>query len=186
MSMESQVSDDDAPGSDEPTSGGGPVETPSPSELYAAYNRAVARRVSQFFPASEVEEAVQDVFLRVVERIGSFRGRCHPFTWLYRLTTNHCLTVLRQRRRRHELLLGMHRVPWQPELAPQEIEATVFLQQLWRSMEPELAEIGIYYHVDGLTQDEIGNIMGVSGRTIGTRLRQLAAAARKGAGMEET
>ncbi len=161
------------------------IPTPTPAELYAAYSGAVARRVSQFFPSSEVDEAVQDIFLRVVERIDSFRGRCHPFTWLYRLATNHCLTVLRKRRRRQELMLTLPRIPWQPELAPTDVEAAVFLKQLWRSVDPELAEVGVYYHVDGLTQDEIGGLLGVSGRTISTRLRQLSEAARQGAGMED-
>lgn len=155
------------------------------ASLYARYAPAVARRVRQFYRQAEVEEVVAEVFLKVVQRAHTFRGDCHPYTWLYALTTNHCLTRVRQARRREELLTSEGRLSWQPEVTVGGAEAKVFLAELWRSLDPELAEIGIYYHIDGLSQEEIGRLVGVSGRTIGTRLRQLTAAARRHAGIEE-
>src|SRR5262245_14601545 len=43
-----------------------------------------------------VEDAVQDVFLVVVDRIGGFEGRSKIETWLYRI----CLNVVSEHRRR--------------------------------------------------------------------------------------
>jgi hypothetical protein len=54
----------------------------------------------------------------------------------------------------------------------------VFLHQLWRRVDPELAEIGVYHYVDGMDRDAIGALLGVTGRTVSNRLRALAEAAR--------
>ena len=41
--------------------------------------------------------------------------------------------------------------------------------------------MGVYYYVDGMSQAEIGKLLGVSGRTISTRIRQLSELARAAA-----
>jgi len=46
----------------------------------------------------EAEDLLQDVFLHAYRKMASFRGDSTLGTWLYRLTVNHCLDVLRGRR----------------------------------------------------------------------------------------
>jgi RNA polymerase sigma-70 factor, ECF subfamily len=41
-------------------------------------------------------DAVQDVFLKVYRKAGSFEPRARVYTWLYRIATNHCLNKLRR------------------------------------------------------------------------------------------
>jgi RNA polymerase sigma factor (sigma-70 family) len=111
---------------------GGSVARPDldTADLYARYARSVARRVRQFYGAGEVEEVVAEVFLKVVQRAHTFRGDCHPYTWLYAMTTNHCLTRLRQARRREALLASEGTLAWQPEITTGAAEAKVFLAEL--------------------------------------------------------
>ncbi len=48
----------------------------------------------------EAEEVAQDVFIKVFQSIDSFDGSCSLKTWLYRITVNKSLDMLRQRKRK--------------------------------------------------------------------------------------
>lgn len=64
--------------------------------------------------AADAEEVVQDVFLRVFQRIASFDGRAALGTWLYRVVTNAALN--RRRGRRHEVEVALE--DWLPTFQP--------------------------------------------------------------------
>ena len=56
--------------------------------------------------AEEARDAVQEVFLKVMVKAGSFRPKALVSTWLYRVAVNHCLNVLRRRRLRRWVSLS--------------------------------------------------------------------------------
>ncbi len=45
-------------------------------------------------------DVVQNVFLKVWENIGTFRGDSKMYTWLYRIATNEALSFLKKKQRR--------------------------------------------------------------------------------------
>jgi RNA polymerase sigma-70 factor (ECF subfamily) len=149
------------------------------AELYEKYARLVHRRAMRFFPDSEAEEVTHEVFVQVIEKLDTFRADASPATWLYRITTNHCLNRIRNRGRRQELWRerAIDVLP-SSSLAPNQ-EAVVFLRQLWADLPDELLRIAVYYHVDGLTHGEIARIVGLSRRSVGNRLDELTDLARK-------
>ncbi len=70
-------------------------------ELYQKYHQrvySICFRMTQ--NASESEELTQDVFIRLFQTVGSFRGESAFTTWLYRLTVNLVLMHFRKRKRR--------------------------------------------------------------------------------------
>lgn len=152
--------------------------------LYRQYAGMVLRRVRRFFGESEAEEVVHEVFLRAMEKGESFRGDASPSTWLYHMTTNHCLNRLRNQKRRRSALNINADLPWLKPAAVTDSETSVFLEQLWSQLDDEAIMIGTYYFIDGLSHDEIARIVGVSRRTVGNRVEALRAQARGAAGLD--
>lgn len=152
--------------------------------LYERFGPLVLRRVRRFVGDAEAEEVVHEVFLKVLERHGTFRAESSPATWLYRLTTNHCVNRARDDSRRRHLLAAHGPPAWQTAATPAPADLRVFLDQLWRALDPDLAEIGVFYFLDGLTTAEIARVVGVSDRTIANRLKRLQDQARRAAAEE--
>ncbi len=145
----------------------------SVEELYVRYAPLVFRRARRFYDPHEAEEVVHEVFVRVLERFDGFRAASSPATWLFRVTTNHCLNRVRDSGRRAELLAEHWEfIPGSgSQRAGQESEA--MFRELWRTLDPDLAQIGVYYHLDGMTHDDIGAVLGVSAATVRNRLKAI-------------
>lgn len=147
--------------------------------LYRRYAPLVLRRVRRFVGPEEAEEVVHEIFLRALEKMDTFRAESSPVTWLYSLTTRHCLNRLRDRGRRRELMnQRANEIPTPQPPAPS-TEATLFLDEFWRSLDPELSQIGVHYFVDGMNHDEIARVVGCSPRTVGNRVKRIQKLARK-------
>ena len=48
----------------------------------------------------DAEEAAQDIFVKAYRALAKFKGDSAFSTWLYRITANYCLDILRKRNRR--------------------------------------------------------------------------------------
>jgi RNA polymerase sigma factor (sigma-70 family) len=142
------------------------------SELAVIYRRhapAVFRRARQILESEvDAHEVVQDVFLSLLEHPEQYEGRSSLTTFLYRMTTNACLTRLRNERNRERLRrerLDENDAEWSPDA-----EQRLMLARVVASMPPELARAAIYYLVDGLTHAEIAKLLDCSRRHVGDLL----------------
>ena len=78
--------------------------------LYETHRLPVFRTCLRLLGSSpSAEDATQEVFMRVFERIRTFDRRAAFSTWLYRLTVNHCLNQLDRTQRR--AALAMDEIP---------------------------------------------------------------------------
>jgi len=78
------------------------VEKPSAAfpDVLPTYGRRlhqVAFRITRNH--ADAEDAVQDALLSAYEKYGSFRGDSSLYSWLYRITTNSALMIVRKSRR---------------------------------------------------------------------------------------
>jgi RNA polymerase sigma-70 factor (ECF subfamily) len=141
--------------------------------LYRKYGALVRRRARSILGDDhEAQDAMQEVFVRVIAAMAEFRGQSQPSTWLYRITTNLCLNRIRDSRRRRDRLAeaAEHgREPLAPAAGPPP-EARTALQAVLRRVSEDLAQVAVYYYVDDMDQAEIAAVLGVSRRTIGYRL----------------
>ena len=71
------------------------------SLLIKKYEASVFRTAMGLLHSKEdAEEITQDVFLKVYQSLSSFNGRSAFSTWLYRITINSSLNLLRKKKRR--------------------------------------------------------------------------------------
>jgi len=77
------------------------------AELVERHHRRLLRVCERLLgDAEDARDAVQEVFLKVMVKAGSFRPKALVSTWLYRVAVNHCLNVLRRRRLRRLVSLS--------------------------------------------------------------------------------
>lgn len=129
---------------------------------------------------SEAEDLTQEIFMRLLGKVGSFRGDSQFSTWLYRFTTNHVLMHFRAQTRRHQ------RFPYLLD----ELEAT---RSLKVSVGPQLLDrvaldiavaklpfgcrsVFLKFDVEGYNHDEVAELFGCS---VGNSKSQLHKARRR-------
>lgn len=136
------------------------------ASVYARYSGLVHRRARQLLRNDQAAaDACHEVFMRLwASQPALVAGS--PLSWLYQVTTNYCLNVLRDSRRR-DALLAAH-APTDQHAATQAHSLALLL----RGVPEHLHELGVYYFVDEMTQEEIAQLMNLSQRTICTRLKQ--------------
>jgi len=156
--------------------------------LFRTYGPLVRRRARSILGnEAEAEDATQEVFVKVLASLDAFRGESQPSTWLYRITTNLCLNRIRDNKR-HRGRLDELTVSRQANLdserpAAPGPESRLALQALLHQLPADLAEVAVYYHVDGMEQEEIAKVVGVARRTVGYRLERFREEARKVLGL---
>ena len=122
------------------------------------------------------EDVTQQIFLKLFTRIRQFRGDSEFTTWLYRLVVNACLD---ERRRRRRLL------PWDTTVAmsdvsekkPQErqyarLEVAEAVRVAIEQLKPKFRLPILLKYIEGLSYEEIAEVMGCSKGTVASRLNR--------------
>jgi len=147
-------------------------------DLYRRYGDLVVGRCRSLLrDDADAQEAAQEVFLKLWRYRDAFRGEASPTTWLFRITTTTCLNRLRTRRRRPE-----DPVEDPPGVAVDTLLGAVETRRL---LDVALAEEDegtvaalVYHYVDGMTHDEAGALLGITGAAVRKRIAQFRARAK--------
>jgi RNA polymerase sigma-70 factor (ECF subfamily) len=143
--------------------------------LYAHYGSAILARCCRLLnDRSAAEDASQEIFLRVHRHIGAAPAHDEALRWIFRITTNYCLNMLRDRKLRPtptddcDHLVGV--------ASPEERIADRDLgRRLTQRAPTHLRMAAWLYHVEGLAQQEIAGEMGISRRTVVNYLNAFSA-----------
>lgn len=66
--------------------------------LYDRYSKKVmAKCLSMLKDYNAAEDATQDIFVKILLKIGDFTGKSKFSTWLYSITYNYCIDLIRKR-----------------------------------------------------------------------------------------
>lgn len=128
------------------------------STLYRRYQPKVAAWCLRICnDREEAADVAQEVFLRVHERLGSFRGDSRFSTWLYTVTRSVAINRGMAARRRYAEALDDEGVPEPADPAPgaeQEVEKgqilAAFREAMERDLEPLEAKVLYLHFVDGM------------------------------------
>ena len=154
-----------------------PVSSHKVHGLYKRFGRAIQSRCRRLLrDPAEAEDATQEIFLRVLRHIESAPPEDATLAWIYRISTNYCLNVIRNGRNKPEAVEDV------PEQSVDSFEGSVisrdFTERLMRTTEPELKIPVMLYHVKGMDQSRIAETLGVSRRTVLYRLGAFSERAR--------
>lgn len=140
-------------------------------KLYAKFGPTIYARCKRLLKdASAAEDATQDVFIKVLNHLDSAPSKDAVLPWIHRITTNHCLNVIRDAKRHAEPVEHL------PEVVDDEFEDSVvtknFSERLLAQTPDELKKPAMMYHVRGIEQAKVASALGVSRRTVLYRLAE--------------
>jgi RNA polymerase sigma-70 factor (ECF subfamily) len=147
------------------------------AQLFEAYKDRVYSIALRFSgePATALDIA-QDTFLKLLSRIGDFRGEARFDTWLYRMVANSCLDHKRR---------GLRIAPFVEELidklrpAPAtalddllRVEFEYSVQSVVAKLPAEQRMVVILRYTEGLAYEQISEILNCSAGTVASRLNR--------------
>lgn len=119
----------------------------------------------------EAEDAVQDAFLRYLEKGPELRDGEHEKAWLLKVTANRCKSTLRQRSRHPAVeLLDVYPAP--------EKESREVVEAILSLPANQRAAVHLFYY-EGYTTEEIGAILGQRPGTVRSHLSRARESLRK-------
>jgi RNA polymerase sigma-70 factor (ECF subfamily) len=146
-------------------------------------------RVARRFLADprDAEEVTQDVLLTIIREIQTFKGEAAFSSWAYRITANAAYGKLRARRTRPEVSLepflpvfdgeGRYAQPvsdWSRDLDDPAVagEAKAAIEQSLSRLSPEYRTVIVLHDVEGLPNEEVAAILGLTVGAVKSRLHR--------------
>jgi RNA polymerase sigma-70 factor (ECF subfamily) len=134
----------------------------------------------------EAKDAMQDSFLRSYRFINKFKGESTFYTWLYRITTNVCLTRLKQRQKKESLTLSLdepiadaedtqREIPdfkYSPELLHERQAMQKALQSAINELPSEYRSVIVLRELQGLSNKEVSKALRLTVASVKSRLHR--------------
>jgi RNA polymerase sigma-70 factor (ECF subfamily) len=131
----------------------------------------------------DAADLTQDVFIKAFRSIESFRGKCAFYTWLYRIALNTTITQLKKKRLRRFFSFES----MDEEAVPEDVvnalvskvttDKSLFLKELQEKLNEALQSLSIehrtavvLFEIEGLSHQEIAEVMECSEGTVRSRL----------------
>ena len=156
------------------------LDSPQLAAIYEEHSRPIYYLALRFLgnPA-QAEDATHDVFLKAFRKLDQFKGRASLRTWLYRITINHCQTLLQSWHHRHIQMPGDDAV-W--ENAPSQADGPLRVletSELGQRIQKTLDSLSEEYRLllllvadEQLSYDEIANLTGQSSDAVRGKLHR--------------
>jgi RNA polymerase sigma-70 factor (ECF subfamily) len=133
--------------------------------------------------ADDARDICQEAFLKVHKNLATFEGEAQFFTWLYRIVINLCIDLLRKRRgqqvefddtQAHEEAdaegITPHRTGFDPARALADKELRKRINEALEQLSPSHRAVLLMREVEGLSYQEMADVMGCQIGTIMSRL----------------
>lgn len=136
-------------------------------QLYRTYGHILQRRCRRILrDAALVEDAMQEIKLSIWQHHGQYRGEPRKIlSWLYRITTTHCLQLIKKDKRWLRTLAAQLAVLEQEPARSQhheDVDAQLTMASYLDSLPAQEREVVCYRFISGMTQEEIAEVMQVS------------------------
>jgi RNA polymerase sigma-70 factor (ECF subfamily) len=156
--------------------------------LFRKYQTPIFHLVTRMVNGEEAYDLTQEVFLRALRALSSFKGDCKFRTWLYTIAKNTCLNQRREARKRaetEEYSLDETTEPGEAGGGPEpadpaaDVVRIVETRELQRVVDrtlalltPEQRLLITLRDLEGLSYEEIGEITELSGVNVKSKLHR--------------
>ncbi len=133
--------------------------------LYSKLGRPALGKTISLVGHTAAEEIVQEVFMKLWQKKMVFANIRMAYAWVYKCCTNGAIDHIRSQKKTSELD-GQ-------EISPTEghAEAQVLWKQVAKELNSDETALFIYKNIEGLSQEEAAEVMGISRRTV-SRLQE--------------
>jgi RNA polymerase sigma-70 factor (ECF subfamily) len=133
--------------------------------LHGARMKSMARNL--LGTTSEAEDAVQETFLKIQRRIGTFRGQSSFATWTFRVLINTCYDFRRSRLRKKEISQDEREDPEarprpEPRAAVAHPSLKLALERAVAKLTRQQRDVFLMYEVEGMRHAEIAVVLDIS------------------------
>lgn len=134
---------------------------------------------------ANIEDTVQDVFIKVYQNMQSFDATRRFSPWIYRIAHNEFVNALRKVSRGAVPVfdfdaLVAHHVYEDPIIeAKEKEEMNVLLKKGLEALAPDQREILVLHYIEGLSYKEIVDVLQIPQGTVGVRILRARAALKK-------
>lgn len=123
----------------------------------------------------EAEDATQEVLLKVYKNIGTFKGDSNVYTWVYKVTINHCYNKIKRRNRFSFEDISNYLSLKSEDSVEDEVLCDFEIERLRAALfkVDEKYRIPLYlYYYDSMKVKEIAVLLEQSENTVKTKLRR--------------
>lgn len=144
------------------------------NEIYNKHYNKVFRLCKGYFcgDIALASDATQEIFIKVWEKLDSFRNESSISTWIYRIAVNTCLLYLRKSSSRKEI-----RTDQLPQMVSETYsgEKDEQLKQMYQCIQKleETNKIIILMTLDGIEYPQIAEVIGISEETLRVRIHRI-------------
>lgn len=150
----------------------------------AAFQRLYTRYVEKVFNTAlhytqkpeDAEEITQDVFVKIHQNVGKFKGNARLSTWIYRITINTALDYLKKRKRLAFIqwrFSEANELDFQhPGVPPDETEDYKLIFKQINALPDHQRTAFILSYIEDLPRQEIADIMQVSLKALESLLQR--------------
>ncbi|MDR0590788.1 MAG: sigma-70 family RNA polymerase sigma factor [Puniceicoccales bacterium] len=176
-----------------------PAQSPTEDTLITAIKNGSQTALTQFINAykgrifsvvynivhnpDDASDITQDVFIKAYNAIHTFKSNSSPFTWLYRIAVNMALSFLRKNKKRNFVSIDQLD---ESGISPEQLrtipavdggDRSAALKELQKKLNEALQTLSnshrvvfILFEVEGLSHEQIAQIVGCSVGTVRSRL----------------
>jgi RNA polymerase sigma-70 factor, ECF subfamily len=152
-----------------------PTAEKAVAELYAKYAPSIYAHCRRFLPSpAAARDATQEAFVRVIARGVVLPREEEALRYLYRVSTNVCLNLLREHNVHTRAVPSLAASHAHVGSAESGLADREFVNAVLDECGEGGAQVAIMHYLDGMSQVEIAEVLGITRRTVFNRLRKLA------------
>ncbi len=131
--------------------------------LYSKLGRPALGKTINLVGESAAEEIVQEVFTKLWQKKMVFQNVRMAYAWVYKCCTNGAIDYIRSQSKNAEYAEN-------ESASGQDLEQSAEARKMWRILVKELkadeSALFVYRNLEGLSQDEVAEVMQISRRTV--------------------